>query len=203
MHQRGLLSKLSKTNKEERSEKIAEGGGVSERSSLLGNAVRGFGALERWLGYLGMAFLIGLMAMVVLEVVSRYVFGNPIMGYIDIMRMMMAVMVFLTLAYCQREGGHIRMELFMTRVLKGGRRYHLVEFSHLLLSLAGFGAIAISSLNGALQDYAVGDVTAVLYWPTWPAKMLVAIGAIFLCVRFILQMFYSMSQVVVGIKKTD
>jgi len=199
-----LLSKLSKANKEERSEKITEGEVVvSERSSLLGNADRGFGALERWLGYLGMTFLIGLMTMVVVEVVARYVFGSPIMGYIDIMRMMMAVLVFLTLAYCQREGGHIRMELFMTRVLKGGRRYHLVEFSHLLLSLAGFTVIAISSLNGALQAYNVGDVTSVLYWPIWPAKLLVGIGATFLCVRFILQMFYSMGQVVVGVKKTE
>ncbi len=195
---------MSKVNREESSEKIAGGEAVvSKRSSLLAYADMGFGAIERWLGYLGMAFLIGLMAMVVLEVVSRYVFGNPIVGYIDIMRMMMAVLVFLTLAYCQRQGGHIRMELFMTRVLKGGRRYHLVEFSHLLLSLAGFGVIAISSLHGALEDYAIGDVSSVLYWPIWPTKMLVAIGAIFLCVRFILQMFYSMSQVVVGVKKTE
>ena len=95
------------------------------------------------------------------------------------------------------------MELFITRVLKGGRRYHLVEFSHLLLSLAGFSVIAVSSFHGALEAYAFGDVSSVLYWPTWPSKMLVAIGAIFLCIRFILQMFYSMSQVVVGVKKTE
>jgi len=195
---------MSEINREERTERASAGEiTVSGRSSLLGYADRGFGAIERWLGYLGMTFLIGLMVMVVFEVVARYVFGNPIVGYIDIMEMMMAVLVFLTLAYCQREGGHIRLELFMTRVLKGGRRYHRIEFFHLLLSLACFAVIAFSSLKGALHAYTVGDVSNVLYWPLWPSRMLVAIGAIFLCVRFILQMFHSLSQVVVRVKKTE
>lgn len=195
---------MSEVRREERTERAAAGEtAVSERSSRFDYADRGFSVVERWLSYLGITFLIGLMAMVVLEVVARYVFGNPIVGYIDIMEMMMVLLVFLTLAYCQREGGHIRLELFMTRVLKEGRRYHVAEFFHLLLSLAGFAVIAFFSVNSALHAYTIGDVSPVIYWPTWPARMLAAIGAIFLCVRFILQMFYSLNQVVVRVKRTE
>ena len=195
---------MSNVNGEERTEKAAgEEVAVSERSSLLDYTDRGFGAVERWLGYLGMIFLIGLMAMVVFEVVARYVFNRPMHGYIDIMEMMMVLLVFLTLAYCQREGGHIRMELFMTRVLRGGRRYHLAEFFHLLISLAGFGIIALFAVVETLHAREVGDSTMTIYLPTWPVRLLAAIGAIFLCLRFILQMVQSLREVAVGVKRTE
>ena len=194
---------MSNVNREERTEKAAgEEVAVSERSSLLDYTDRGFGAVERWLGYLGMIFLIGLMAMVVFEVVARYVFNRPMHGYIDIMEMMMVLLVFLTLAYCQREGGHIRMEIFMTRVLRGGRRYHLVEFFHLLISLAGFGIIALFAVVETLHAREVGDSTMTIYLPTWPVRLLAATGAIFLCLRFILQMVQSLREVAVGVKRT-
>ena len=195
---------MSNVNREERTEKAAgEEVAVSERSSLLDYTDRGFGAVERWLGYLGMICLIGLMAMVVFEVVARYVFNRPMHGYIDIMEMMMVLLVFLTLAYCQREGGHIRMELFMTRVLRGGRRYHLVEFFHLLISLVGFGIIALFAVVETLHAREIGDSTMTIYLSTWPVRLLAAIGAIFLCLRFILQMVQSLSKVVVGVKRTE
>ena len=195
---------MSNVNREERTADTAgKGIVVSKRSSLLDYTDRGFGVAERWLGYLGMIFLIGLMAMVVFEVVARYVFNHPMQGYIDIMEMMMVLLVFLTLAYCQREGGHIRMELFMTRVLRGGRRYHLAEFFHLLISLVGFGIIALFAVVETLHAREVGDSTMTIYLPTWPVRLLAAIGAIFLCLRFILQMVQSLREVAVGVKRTE
>lgn len=195
---------MSEVSREERTEKVAGGKAfASGRSSLIGYADNGFSVIERWLSYLGMTFLIGLMVMVVVEVVARYVFNRPMHGYIDIMEMMMALLVFLTLAYCQHEGGHIRMELFMTRVLKEGRRYHVAEFFHLLISLIGFGIIAFYSLKEAQHAYAINDLSLTIYLPTWPAKMATAIGSIFLCLRFVMQMFQSVTQVVVGVKKTE
>lgn len=205
---------MSEVSREERTETAAAGEIAVFRRSSFGYAEKGFSAIERWLGYVGMGFLIGLMAMVVVEVIVRYVSHlsikvgmdigiRPIHGYIDIMEMMMALLVFLTLAYCQHEGGHIRMEMFMTRVLKGGRRYHVAEFFHLLLSLVGFGIIAFFSLKEAQHAYAINDLSLTIYLPTWPAKMFTAIGSIFLCVRFIMQMFQSLTQVVVGGKKTE
>lgn len=181
---------MSNVSKEERGGKAAGGAvAVSGRSSTRNYADRWLSALERWLNYLGMVVLIGLMAMVVFEVVARYIFRSPIQGYIDIMEMMMAVLVFLTLAYCQHTGGHIRMEMFMTRVLVGGRRYQVFEFFHLLVSLVAFGLIAFFSAKTALEGYFTGDVTMTIHLATWPVRMLTAIGSIVLCLRFIMQMF--------------
>ena len=127
------------------------------------------------------------MLMVTIEVTSRYVFNHPIPGYIDYMEWMMVALVFLCLAYCQREGGHIRMELFMTRVLRGGRRYHAAEALHAFVCLAGFTIITIGLIANTFHAYAINDVGGTIYFPTWPARMLVAIGSVFICIRFILQ----------------
>lgn len=190
---------MSEVSREERGESASSGVEAgSGRSSPLEYTDSWFSAVERWLSYLGMIFLIGLMAMVVFEVAARYVFNKPIHGYIDIMEMMMALLVFLTLAYCQGKGGHIRMELFMTRVLKGGRRYHLTELFHLLISLVVFGVIAFFMVKEVQHAYAIGDLSLTIYLPTWPAKMLAAIGAVFLCLRFILQMVQSVRKAAVG-----
>lgn len=189
-------------------EERTEGAGVGEatvtgRSSPLYYTDRGLRSVEAWLAYAGMVFLIGLMGMVVFEVVLRYVFNNPIQGYIDIMDMMMVALVFLTLAYCQQTGGHIRMEIFMTRVLVGGRRYHAVELFHLAVSLAAFGIIAYFSTSEAFHAYKIGDVTMTVHLPTWPARITLALGSIVLCLRFILQMFTSGRHVVVGINRIE
>ena len=94
----------------------------SEHSTPLASAEKGFDTAERWLNYIGVTFTISLMLMVVTQVNARHIFNSPLVGYIDIMQMLMVPLVFLCIAYCQREGGHIRVEVFMSRVLKGGRR---------------------------------------------------------------------------------
>jgi len=179
------------------------GGTISGRSSTFDNIERGFSAAERWLSYLGLAGLLGLMFMVVAEVVSRYIFNNPIDGYIDFMEMMMTVLVFLTLAYCHREGGHIRMEIFMTRVVKGGRPYDALEVFHSVVSLVAFGTIAYFMVGKAIEAYVINDVSLSIAFPMWPAKALIAIGAIFLCLRFIMHIIGYGMKPVTGVQKTE
>jgi len=186
---------------EERHEAVSAGDEpVSGRSSPFGHVEWGFSALERWLSYFGLIFLIGLMLMVVVEVVARYIFNKPVHGYIDIMEMMMAILVFLTLAYCQREGGHIRMEIFMTRGLAAGRPYFTAELFHVTLSLLGFAIIAYFSITEAIHAYDINDRSMTLLWPTWPAKSLISVGAIFLCLRFVVQLFQYAGKVISGAK---
>lgn len=176
---------------------------VRRKHSIARAVDNSFAVVERWLGYLGMGFLVGLMIMVVFEVSARYIFRTPLKGYIDIMEMMMAVLVFLALAFCQAEGGNIRMELFMERVLKGRRRYWAVETFHLLTAAAGFGVIAIYSCTNALNAYRVGDATMSIHLPIWPARVLVAVGASALFIRFILQLIQSLYYVWVGGSERD
>ena len=46
------------------------------------------------------------------QVIGRVVFQTPIYGYSDMIEQIMTIFAFLAIAYTQRLGGHVRMELF-------------------------------------------------------------------------------------------
>ena len=155
-------------------------------------------SIDTWLNYVGITFAVLLMTMTVVNVVGRYVFNEPVMAYVDVMQMMMALLVFLTLGYSQLKDGQIRFELFMTRILKGGRRYHVMESVHLFLALATFAVIAVNSADSAISAYQTQDTTLTVLLPTWPARAGVAIGAIGLCLRLFFQLVRNIGWAVSG-----
>ena len=70
--------------------------------------------LENFLnGFSALAIFI-LMLTAAVQVVSRKVLNLPIPGYIDIAEQSIAIFAFLSIAYCQRLGGHVRMEIFLS-----------------------------------------------------------------------------------------
>jgi len=155
-------------------------------------------SIDTWLNYVGVGFAVLLMLMTVVNVVGRYVFNKPIMAYVDGMEMMMALLVFLTLAYSQLKDGQIRFELFMTRILKGGRRYHVMEAVHLFLAVATFAIIAVYSVASAISAYQTQDTTLTVLLPTWPARAGVALGSIGLCLRLFLLMVQNIGWAIKG-----
>ena len=78
--------------------------------------------LENFLnGFSAIAIFI-LMLTAAVQVVSRKVFNLPIPGYIDIAEQSIAIFAFLSIAYCQRLGGHVRMEIFLS-AMKGRSKW--------------------------------------------------------------------------------
>ena len=163
------------------------------RLSFLNRLVEKSSLLDISLNYVGVAFTVLLALMTVVAVLSRYLFNRPITAYVDLMEMMMAIMVFLCIPFCQLRGGHIRFEFFMDAVFKTSRAKYLNESLLLLLSLAGFVFIAVNSLNATILAYSINDVTLAAYLPTWPAKMCVAAGSISLCLRLLIQLLQNIA----------
>jgi len=170
-----------------------------KRATLFERIVKKSEAVDTGLNYLGVTFTVLLMVMTVVNVVGRYVFNEPVMAYVDVMQMMMALLVFLTLAYSQLKDGQIRFDLFMTRILKGGRRYHVMESVHLFLALATFAVIAVYSADSAMNAYETQDATLTVLLPTWPARAGVAIGSIGLCLRLFFQLVQNIGWAVSGV----
>ena len=67
--------------------------------------------LESLLNLLGGLTLFALVGLAVVHVLSRKFFNAPVPGYVDWTQQFMALFAFLGLAYTQREGGHIRMDI--------------------------------------------------------------------------------------------
>ena len=157
--------------------------------------------IETVLNIIGVVFIMLLMILTAAEIIGRYVFNNPIPGYVEDVELMMAAVVFLGIGYTQRVGAHIRMDMIINRFT--GRTYHLVEALSGFLGLIGYGIICISSFKGTIDAYLMGDVTEYLYTPTWPSKLCVPLGAFFLCTRFFIQIIKNIGQAYTGVEIRD
>ena len=66
-----------------------------------------------------------LMITATVQIVSRKILNMPIPGYIDFAEQSIAIFAFIGIAYCQRLGGHVRMEIFLSML--NGRSKWIAE----------------------------------------------------------------------------
>ena len=153
--------------------------------------------IEDWLNLASVFIIMFLMFFATTEIIGRYIFNAPVPGHVEIVELIMAGVVFFGIAYTERVGGHVRMELFVTRVLKG-RAYHIAEAITAALSLFVYIFILIYTYKASVFSFQMGDNTAYLYWPTWPSKFAVPLGSFFLCIRFLIEIIQHITQAVSG-----
>ena len=166
-----------------------------KRFSFLHIANANIKHIEDWLNLASVFIIMFLMFFATTEIVGRYIFNAPVPGHVEIVELIMAGVVFFGIAYTERVGGHVRMELFITRVLKG-RAYHIAEAITAALSLFVYIFIFIYTFKASVFAFQMGDNTAYLYWPTWPSKFAIPLGSFFLCIRFLIEIIQHVAQAV-------
>ena len=185
----------------ENAEKVE--GETPARKGLISHIDRWVSPMESGLNFAGASLIGFMMLFTMTEIVGRYLLNRPIKGHVEIVEMVMAGVVFLGLAFTQKVGGHVRMELFVVRVLKGRARL-IVESFTLLLALFVFAIILVYSLEASVvYSLRMGDITPLLYLPTWPAKLCIPIGSLLLCVRLVIEIIQHLSQAVVGVERRE
>jgi C4-dicarboxylate transporter, DctQ subunit len=145
-----------------------------------------FDIAEDWFSLFSAFLVLILMISSVAEILGRYLFNTPIPGYVESVELMLPVIVYLGITYAERMGKHVRMEMFVTKVLKG-KSQDIAEIANILLSLIIYLIIGIYSVKFFLSAYINGDVTTILFLPTWPAKICICIGCFSLCARFLFE----------------
>ena len=148
---------------------------------------RRLGWLEDLLNAVSATSIIVLMLLAVIQVVGRKVFNAPIFGYIDWVEQIMVLFAFIGVAYCQREGGHVRMELVITNFRH--RLLWLGEVIGIVIGLFIIGILIFTSFDHFLRAYEIGDSTINAELPVWPAKLVIPIAFASLWMRLFLQLF--------------
>lgn len=115
-----------------------------------------------------------LMALGVMQILLRSIFNKPIVGYIDLVELSMAILAFLGAAYCQRLGGHIRMDILVGHLK--GRLLWFTESMATALALFIIGVIIWFGWEHFLRAYELGDTTIDAEFPVWPSKLLVPVA---------------------------
>lgn len=161
--------------------------------SALSRGDRALYRLETGLTLAGGLVIFALMLLAVTQIVGRKLFNWPVPGFIDWVEQAMAVFAFLGVAYCQRDGGHIRMDILIGQLK--GRTLWLAElvstFVMLLLTLA----LTVGSFRHFQRafswdaPYWSRDSSIDIALPLWPAKLLVPIALSILALRLALQLW--------------
>jgi len=133
------------------------------------------------------AFLIlFLMFLAVVQVVGRKVFNLPVRGYVDWVEFAMAIFAFISIAYTQKLGGHVRMEFIISRFK--GRLLWGIEIVGTLLGIFIGLVLMYYAYTHFLRAWDIGDTSMDIELPIWPSKLLVAFAFFSLNIRFIIQL---------------
>lgn len=165
---------------------------ILEDDSALSKFDRALFRFESSLTLAGGIVVFLLMLLAVAQIVGRKLFNIPVPGFIDWVEQAMAVFAFLGVAYCQRLGGHIRMDILIGRLK--GRSLWLAELVTTLVMLALTVALAIGSFRHFQRAFDWNapwfsrDSSIDIALPLWPAKLLVPFALSILALRLALQL---------------
>lgn len=149
--------------------------------------------VERVLALVSGLAVFSLMVLAVISVGGRNFFNQPLPGYVDWIETVMPLIAFMGIAFSQRDGGHIRMDM-VVGALRGRALYaaEIVTTLAILLLMVlmvwGSWAHFLRSFDFAAPMWS-RDSTMDIALPIWPAKLLAPVAFFVLCLRLVLQLW--------------
>ena len=156
-------------------------------TGVLKTADRWLSRVEDILDLTAAFFIVFLMMFAVTQVISRKLFNYPLWGYVDIVEIVMVTFAFLGISYCQRLGGHVRMELLVRRL--GGRTLWIFEILGTVVALGIILVLLWYGFTHFLRAFQLGDSTIDREIILWPAKLVIPIAFSVLAARLLIQFF--------------
>ena len=165
---------------------------------LLARADWRFAHLEDALNIMAALAIFGVMAFGIAQILSRSLFSGlhalvpaiprfAIHGYIDYVQFIAVFYGMLGLAYCQRQGGHIRMEILLASMR--GRLAWFFESLATLIAIVVTVLLIIGTWDNFYNAWSKGDSSMDIKLPLWPAKLVVPLMLGVLLARLMLQLW--------------
>ena len=148
--------------------------------------------LEKFMALIAGLTVMALLLLAVRNVGGRHLINVPMPGYVDWIEQSMALIAFMGIAYAQRDGSHIRMDILIGRLR--GRWLWGAEILTTLLML-GLLALLIWGTYSHFQrsfDFNMPnwskDCSIDICIPAWPSKLIVPICFGILGIRLLIQL---------------
>lgn len=149
--------------------------------------------IEGIFALIGGLAVFSLMLLAVASVGGRNFIGRPLPGYVDWIEQAMPLIAFVGIAYTQRLGGHIRMDI-LVGLLKG-RPLWIAEFASTLVMLLLMALLVWGSWAHFQRSFDFSapmwsrDSSMDIAIPLWPAKLLAPVAFFILCLRLTIQLW--------------
>ena len=147
--------------------------------------------LERALGWTvntsafgAASIVVILMAMVVADIFGRKVLNNPVPMSYEVGAFMLVFIVFMGMAYSQRQKAHIRVEILTLRLAPKPRA--IMDLFAYTLGIAIYGAIFYETFKWSYHSFEIGEyVAGLINIPKWPSQFAMVFGALLISLQFL------------------
>ncbi len=160
--------------------------GLSPGARMFKGVDEAFFQFEKLLNLLAALVILGIMLVGTYQVLGRKLLNAPVPGYVDIIEMVMTIFAFLSISYTQRLGGHVRMELLLTRL--SGRPLFVLEIIGTIAAMVIVSVLMYYGYTHFERAWEIGDSTIDLELPIWPSKLLVPFAFGVLLIRLFIQL---------------
>lgn len=158
----------------------------------LRTASKKLGIFSSLLSYVGAAALFFMMLLTTVDVAGRYILNKPITGVFELTEYLVLILIFSFLAITQAQGGHVSVDLLLTR-LPAKLRFAVNLINH-LACLALMAVIFWMGFLNALESKAVGEVSPNLAIPKYPFVFFLALGCLIFCIEYLRNIFNIISE---------
>ena len=158
--------------------------------------------VNQWLATVAVVLVFVMMLSITADVCLRFFANTPILGAVELNRMLLVLVIFFTLGYCQLRKQHINVELVLT--LMPQRRKLLIETLEILLAFVVVGFFTYGSFLTACKstverEYAMGVVS----FPIWPGRIAIAVGLFMLSMQYLADVITGFRSYLDGHDPTD
>jgi len=138
------------------------------------------------LSVIAAGLLFVLMALGAVDVIGRYIFNKPITGTQEMGQVFLALMVVLGWGYTHIARAHVNVDLFLRRFPPRARA--ITNLATTFLALVLFSLIVWQGVITAKLYHDAGRLIYTVLWPLAPFQLFVSLGALVLCLVFIMEM---------------
>ncbi|AXI01220.1 TRAP transporter small permease [Sporosarcina sp. PTS2304] len=141
--------------------------------------------LEEWLLIISTLFIV---ALVFLQVLSRYVFNISVGWSAELARYMLIWITWISMSYTIRKNDHIKITLFVDRLPMSVQK--VVQVIVILLwSIFAF-VMAIVGTQVVQTIKLMGQKTATIGLPMWVVYLIIPIGGVLMLIRLVQRLYF-------------
>ncbi|WP_170835877.1 TRAP transporter small permease [Salinicola sp. MIT1003] len=127
------------------------------------------------------------------DTVGRAFWNKPVVGAVEISEALLAVSIFSALAYAQKQGSHVAVDIFSSNY--GPRLARWARKLILTVTLVVLGFLLWRTGITAYEGWLNNEVSAGLFRvPIWLAKIVAAAGLLVACMECVRELMWAMAQ---------
>jgi TRAP-type C4-dicarboxylate transport system permease small subunit len=144
--------------------------------------------LENILSYVSALAVAFMMLITVADVLVRYLTPFSVPGSYAFVSLSFVFVIYLGLSVAQRENSHIAIDVLYNQMTRGQRK--VLQFLQLSVFGSFFAALTWYSAVTAWENYHLNDtILGAIQVVTWPARIMIPIGFLFLTLRMAVQLW--------------